>query len=273
MSSLDPKEHLEPPATQELPLSHITQNLSPPRTSSKRGIKERRDPSVTPRKFNKFFNPRSYGTFPNTRARKVLNDITAPALNRNTQSSPIRPFPNLSGQESIGFTPQSKRRKVHHTPETSSEKEYDFDGAHNGISVMGDIMSSPCERAVKDLGYIEEEEEEEEYSEEDEELPRQEPLKRIVRLQDRGFGGQLLNRSIGTSMRQRYEYPVNGLCSTPFLRKAVLTSTDWRDHTAGFYSKPEDVHMSMSLQQSRDGHRTIPFCARGLNSKCTNSTF
>ncbi len=225
MSSQDPMEHIALPASQEHPLSNLMMNLSPPRSSSKRGTKERRDPSVTPRKFKKFFNPRSYGTFPNTRARKVLHDITTPTLNRNAQSSPLRPFPSLNGQESIGFTPQSKRRKVYHTPETSSEKDCDFDGVHTGISVTGDIMSSPCERAVKDLEYIEEEEEDEQYSEDDDELPRPEPLKRIVRIQDRGLGGQLLNRSVGASARQRYEYPVNGRCPTSFLKKTILTTT------------------------------------------------
>lgn len=40
---------------------------------------------------------------------------------------------------------------------------------------------------------------------------------------------------------------------------------DWRDLTGKFYSKPEDVHETMSLGD--EPKRTIPFVAVGFNSK------
>jgi len=250
MSSLEATEQHELPVSQENPISELTQSLSPPRSSPRKGKKERRAPSVTPRKFTRFFTPRpSHGSLPNTRSRKVLNDITAPAINRHTQSSPLLPFRDINGQESspLGFTRESKRRKVFHTPERSSRKEFGYVGSHDEDSNMAGVLSSPCERAIRNLEFIDEDEEDGSEEEEEVDLP-EEPVKRIVGLQQRGLGGQLLLRSIGASSRH-YSYPVN----------------DWQDHTAGFYSKPEDVHMSMSILHEGT-RRTIPFCARGLNA-------
>lgn len=210
MSSIEPKALQELPVLQENAISEVASNPSPPPSSPIRGKKERRAPSVTPRKFNRFFTPRSsHGSLPNTRSRKVLNDISAPN-NRYTQSSPLQPFRDINGQESspLGFTRESKRRKVLHTPEMSPGKELGFVGAHDEDSNLAGVLSSPCERAFKDLNYIDEGEEYMSQEEEEEDVPPK-PVKRIVRLQHRGLGGQMLHRSIGTSSRH-YSYPVNG---------------------------------------------------------------
>ncbi|CZT03230.1 related to lethal(2) denticleless protein [Rhynchosporium agropyri] len=250
MSSTEPKGQLEPAIFQENTSIEAIHGSSPPQ-SPKRGKKERRAPSVTPRKFTRFFTPRStHGSLPNTRSRRALNDIAAPnTSNRYTQSSPLQPFRDINGQESspLGFTRESKRRKVFHTMEMSNGKQLGFVGAHDEDSNMAGVLSSPCERAVQALHYIEEDEEATSETE-DEEGQILEPVKRIVRIQNRGLAGQLLHRSTGTSPRH-YLYPVN----------------DWQDHTAKFYSNPEDVHTSMSILH--DGaRRTIPFCARGLSA-------
>ncbi|EKD19974.1 uncharacterized protein L3040_002347 [Drepanopeziza brunnea f. sp. 'multigermtubi'] len=246
MSSPRITDYQAPASTEELPVSDLaSKNLTPPRSTKKR--KERRDPSVTPRKFKRFFTPQSYRSAVNPVSRKFLNDITAqPAMNRNTQSSPLRPFRRLvTGQDSspLGFASrESKRRKVHDM--VNQGKEVGYVGPHDGV------MSSPCERAVKYSGEMDTECESED--EDDGILPPHGTVKRTVRLEERGLGGQLLRRSIGTNTRQRFA-PVN----------------DWRDNTAGFYSKPEDVHTSMSLlpprQHQPQGARTIPFCVQGLN--------
>ncbi|KAL2075297.1 hypothetical protein VTL71DRAFT_240 [Oculimacula yallundae] len=249
MSSAESTGQQEPAISQENPVSEATK--IPPPHSPTRKNKERRAPSVTPRKFTRFFAPRSsHGSLPNTRSRKALIDIAAPnAINRYTQSSPLQPFRDINGQESspLGFTRESKRRKVFHTPELPDGKELGYVGAHDEESNTAGLLSSPCERAVRDLHFIEEDDET--MSEvEDGELHPTEPVKQIVRLQHRGLAGQLLHRSIGTSTRH-YSYPVN----------------DWQDHTAKFYSRPEDVHTSLSILHE-GARRTIPFCARGLNA-------
>jgi hypothetical protein len=194
-------------------------NSSPPRPSTytTSGRKERRDPSVTPRKFRRFFTPRSHGNF-NSSSRQALYDITAPALNRNAaQSSPLRPFRGLNGPDSspVGFSRELKRRKLIHTPEASPEhnsKARTTRGGHGGPSRIDNLVSSPCERAAPDMDYINEEEEETDVEEPD---PPKQVVKRVVRLSERGLAGQMLNMSLGvsysSSRRQHYEYPTNGM--------------------------------------------------------------
>ncbi len=220
MSSPTPADDMEPPSSQDFPARDEFLNSSPPRPSTykQNGRKERRDPSVTPRKFRKFFTPRSHGHFPISSARQALHDITAPTLNRNaSQSSPLRPFRSLDGSDDspVEFPRQLKRRKIFHTPESSPDrgpKVRGFRGVHDGPSKEHNLLSSPCQRAAPDMGYIVEEDEDEE-EEEELELPR-EPLKRIARTSERGLTGQMLNMSLGLcsrSRRQHFEYPASGM--------------------------------------------------------------
>lgn len=99
--------------------------FSPPRTTTARG-KERRNPSITPRKFQRFFTPRSRVSEQPSAARKALHDLTAPALNRyQTPSSPLKPLSDVDGEQHAraGLAARgTKRRKVHHTPESSPLK-------------------------------------------------------------------------------------------------------------------------------------------------------
>jgi hypothetical protein len=126
------------------------------------------------------------------------------------------------------FERDIKRRKLVHTPEGSPERSFLSRKkgvvAGNGGKATGNwqnIQSSPCERVGRNSTYPEEADESEEVEEaqaevyedddEDEEylLPPK-PVKRIVPLRDRGLGGRLLQLSLGNSIRQYLEYPVNG---------------------------------------------------------------
>ncbi|TVY23723.1 Cell division cycle protein [Lachnellula hyalina] len=238
---------------------------SPPRQAN--GQKERRNPSVTPRKFNRFFTPRSHGYRQTTASRRALNDITAPANNHNTvQSSPLRPKDSSDNQENqspLLFERDLKRRKLVHTPDGSPERSFLSKRkgviAGNGGKARGssqNIPSSPCERVVRSTLYTEDIEELEElegveaevYDDEDEEpfLPPK-PVERIVPLSDRGLAGRLLQLSLGNSLRQHHEYPVN----------------DWQDETSSFYSKPSDVHTCTSIES---GALCIPFSVASCNT-------
>jgi len=91
---------------------------SPPRPPSSQ-VKERRNPSITPRRFGRFFTPRSRVSSKPSAARKALRDLSAPALNRGlTPSSPLKP---ISEENDLGSQPvgprEAKRRKVQHTPD------------------------------------------------------------------------------------------------------------------------------------------------------------
>jgi hypothetical protein len=199
---------------QVAPLSSQNPNYSPPR-ATRSSRKEQRPPSVTPRKFRKFFTPRSHG-YQDSSSRQALQELTAPLLNRNvTQSSPLRPFKSVNSKEDspTSFIRGSKRQKTTHTPETSPrkslrQKTYSFPEANEGEHDEH-LLSSPCERAVPDASEIEREPvEEHQYQE-----PK-EPTKRIVSRVNKSLGGQLLDLSIRSSLGRRSQnhiYPVNGL--------------------------------------------------------------
>jgi hypothetical protein len=196
------------------PLSSQNLNSSPPR-ATRSSRKEQRPPSVTPRKFRKFFTPRSHG-YQGSSSRQALQEITAPLLNRNaTQSSPLRPFKSVNSKEDspTSFIRGSKRQKTTHTPETSPRKSsrrktYSFPEADEGEHGEH-LLSSPCERVVPVASELERESvEEHQYQE------SKEPTKQILSRVNRSLGGQLLDLSISSSVGRRCQshiYPVNGL--------------------------------------------------------------
>lgn len=219
MSSFEYTENKDPPSSQEIPLSDPHSSLSPQRllpTYGQNGRKERRNPSVTPRKFNRFFTPRSQASKNPSSARQALNDITAPSNNRRgLLSSPIRFRSIIEKEETPSTFPRDlKRRKLLHTPEDTPNHTYAGSKGHGGFNVLRDededdgqndddlqnIQSSPCERAA----HLDQTEEEEEY---------QDPLKRIIPIDQRGLGGKLLQSMSGLPIRSRRQhnvYPVNG---------------------------------------------------------------
>src|SRR5512142_1808050 len=94
---------------------------SPPRMSSVRG-KERRQPSITPRKFRRFFTPRPRISSQPSAARRALRDLTAQALNRSQLgSSPLKGSLDVNGPATPSQSLRgAKRRKMQHTPDPSS---------------------------------------------------------------------------------------------------------------------------------------------------------
>lgn len=215
MSSPGSADRASSPSLQEVPISTQEDHSSPPRSSTNRR-KEQRNPSVTPRKFRRFFTPRSHHGFGTISSRRALHQITAPALNRQvTQSSPLRPFKSVNSNDEspTSFIRDSKRRKTMHTPEISPRKsprrQLHSPGEVHGDGLDENIFSSPCERAAQDTAYVDEE-------------PIQrpqyqlltKPLKRITQRSERGLAGQLLNLSLASSTgrrRQHDVYPVGGM--------------------------------------------------------------
>jgi hypothetical protein len=205
-----------PPDSQASPSSSHNRFSSPPRATRNGAQKEEKPPSVTPRRFRKFFTPRSHD-YPISLAREALHEITGPTLNRNlTQSSPLRPFKSVNSKEEspTSFIRGSKRQKTTHTPETSprkgSRRKHYNSLEETNISEFGEhLQSSPCERAVLDTNH-----EEKESMEEYRYQKPAEPLKRIKSVVNGGLGGQLLNLNINSSVgrrRQYYDYTANGL--------------------------------------------------------------
>ncbi|KAK0752508.1 WD40-repeat-containing domain protein [Schizothecium vesticola] len=231
----------------------LTNNLlsSPPRAPSSRG-KERRNPSITPRKFQKFFTPRSRVSSKPSAARRALRDLADPALNRcQTPSSPLKAVSEETDEDELPSYRGAKRRKFNHntpdhaphslpSPLNTSPAILSTPGAR--LALRSPIQSLRLRRTARE---ILDETDESETEEDGYELPARSPqYKRPVQLGRRDFGGQLLERMMGGMSRtvdRDLPHPI----------------ADWRNETAHFYSKPEHSHFCTSHEGNP---QTIPFC-------------
>lgn len=248
---------------------------SPPRLPTSRD-KERRNPSITPRKFRRFFTPRSRVSSKPSAARKALCDLTAPALNRcQTPSSPLKPI--SEEQDPIGLPNiqdghRGKRRKVHHTPEKQTSH---LPSPLNSSPLLptpelrqglrSPIQSLRSQQALQDADDVSEEDEEDDLGSAENAVA----YKRPVPLHRRGLGAQLAQRMTGAvrySNDRAPECPVPGRHFTVPILPTIRTDPllDWRTETADFYSRPEDTHFSSSHEGAP---RAIPFCTATCNSK------
>lgn len=190
-------------------LNTPTLPISPP------GRKTRANPSITPRKFRRFFTPRTQESTSATpkldlsTSRQALHEITGQPKRKRTQPSPLRndSIKTTKQEDSTTITPDSKRgvkrRKLDSSP-APHIKEY-------GLKVSGwdspsgqwpNVPSSPCERAAE-AGL--------------EEVKIKEvrkPPKPIKQLPEYGLSARLLRMNIGSctkSTRQYDAYPTNGM--------------------------------------------------------------
>jgi hypothetical protein len=207
----------DPQAERESLPSSFNYNKSSQETTSHSldGRKEKRQPSITPRKFNRFFTPRSHGRIPMKLPRGALEDITAPANNRNgTQSSPIRPFSHIKGVEisPMTFTREMKRRKLLHTlspsPDDSSPEKQSF---FYQRPVFKDSFSDDHKQLHSSQRSAAAEESR--GGPRKPHLSRSTTTKQIKQLETRGLAGRLLElsfRSGAASKCQNLSYPDNG---------------------------------------------------------------
>ncbi|KAH8891358.1 WD40 repeat-like protein [Thozetella sp. PMI_491] len=235
---------------------------SPPRLPSSRS-KERRNPSITPRKFRRFFTPRPRLASEPTAAGRALRDLTAaPVLNRClTPSSPLKPISEdlvvhdqnqdlLLGADGLPRH-ATKRRKVQHTPDSTPRQLLSPSATSPPVpeSPSNGRLQSPLlpfqssqssQDAIDSFDDLSE----------DELTTEPTPTKAPVPLTRRGLGGQLLQRMIGGMPRaglQRLSCPV----------------ADWRTDAADFCTAPEEAHLCSSHE---DAARCIPFCTAACNS-------
>ncbi|KAI0398350.1 WD40-repeat-containing domain protein [Xylariaceae sp. FL0594] len=219
--------------------------LSSPR---QRRSKERKDPSITPRKFERFFTPRSRVPSQLSSARKALRDLGSSSLNQRYQtpalSSPLKaPSEEQLLLEDADLDDQSrrlfKRRKLQHTPESSPIRPTPLGGSR-GLEpgLLSPIRSFSSSQELRE--FDDDCGDEDELSDAD--IPQ--PAKPLVPLSRRGLAGQLAQRELGCLSRAGHTY-----LSYP--------AADWRSHTAEFCSQPDDIHTC----NSHDGlGHCIPFC-------------
>jgi hypothetical protein len=263
----------------------LSSNLlsSPPRLPPSRG-KERRNPSITPRKFRRFFTPRSRVSAKPSAARKALHDLGAPALNRcQTPSSPLKPISEEDGPDGLPSFQDArrgaKRRKIHHSLDTPERAESHLPSPLNTSPAL---LPTPNLRPglrspIRSLRLFESSQDQIDHleglsSEDEEESPiESRPYTRPVPLRRRGLGAQLVQRMTGGLSRasdQVLRCPVSGrhhgLWGVNVGLFVLTPLPDWRTETADFYSKPEDVHLCSSHEGAP---RSIPFCTTSCHSK------
>ncbi|KAI7781848.1 WD domain-containing protein [Diaporthe eres] len=250
---------------------------SPPRPPAARNTKQKRAPSITPRKFNAFFARRSTRLAPNgasvNQSSRALGAITGSAINRRQRQIrdapiPMKPLgnPNADGiqdendddddDKPESDTPrQSKRRKTgHHTPPDSSPMKPpplfhsspcapDTDPAAVKTALLSPLQSlATSSQMTEDISDFE--------CDHDDSDDDHEPLKRLKQLPHRGMGAQLFQRQLGGMPRAGRSY-----LSTP--------TSDWRSETANFSSGPTDAHYCFSHEGLA---RCIPFCTASCNT-------
>lgn len=227
--------------------SEVTLPSSPPPA-----VKPKKPPPVTPRSFRKFFTPRSSLNTSklgdNGRYRFVLADITTPALNRFGPAFPRTPN---SPEEEESKLPLGEI-------ETPNKKRKLSFG-----SSSPPFQSSPLRRVrlAPPTIYVDKENEDEDEKELKiaKELSKEEPkveskppvpasLRRSNSLQavNPVFLRNLPGRTAKLTLRASY-------------------AGNWRDETANFYSRPEDIHPVL-----HENHLALPFCTASCHSMFTH---
>lgn len=237
------------------PIRKDTRLLSPPRRNNG---KERRNPSITPRKFRRFFTPRTgvsshLASGHISPARKALRDLAAPTLNHRLQtpapSSPLKASSEYGqddqDENTIENDLRAKRRKLQHTPESSPFQPLHLEPLLPLTSEKPSVLLSPIQSIHSSQTTLPD------LDESDCEDLDQKPIRRLAPISSRGFAGQLLQRGLGgrpCAGRSYMSYP----------------ASDWKTETADFCSQPSNVHNCTS----HDGPgRCIPFCTAACNSK------
>lgn len=242
-------------------------SMSPPR----RSYKEKKPPSITPRKFNAFFARRSTRSRTIGETTRALGAITGSAINR--RQHPIKDSPILlkqplgasqHGSNEDDETPRRiKRRKTgHHTPPASSPLKppplFNSSPCPRNIEDSGNSLPNPAllsplqslpasSQETENISDFECDHSEDDNDDDDEPL---EPPRRLTQLTQRGMAAHLLQRELGGMPRGGRSF-----LTTP--------TSDWRSETSNFTSTQKDIH----LTTSHDGHpRCIPFCAAACNT-------
>ncbi|KAA8567959.1 hypothetical protein EYC84_008390 [Monilinia fructicola] len=242
---------MDVPSSPDLPMSspQLPKLPSPTRARIRSPKKERRPTSITPRRFKRFFDNKAATTSMSSPSGRALKEMVN--NRQGTQSSPLKPLNDMDPQgqenEELISTPREfKRRKTNHS-NLSPDDECLFKdpvGTHHGQSHRSAFQKGSS--YLKSHSIFEQADEEKQDEEEEEDmnepsLPK-EPTERIIPFENRGLSARLLQLSLGTSRS----------------RRANLTSpvNDWRDETASFYTRPEDINHTFSLLGGRD---SIPF--------------
>ncbi|KAK5060223.1 hypothetical protein LTR84_010108 [Exophiala bonariae] len=210
------------------------ENSSPLR-SPRRSTRMKKNPSVTPNRFNKFFTPRPRNAQRLLKSsRRVLQDLSAARLNTRAESAPHLNLP-IPGE---GSRP-NKKRKLSFTSiasiPSSPIKTY-HEKSHEPQARVEDEVAGNEETYETDEAIDTTDEEDE-----DEILPPITSRPRLLPYRSTGSSAAFLSRQLGARGR--------------------ITETNdsslWQHETAHFYSTPED---SRYYHNSIQRFSSLPFC-------------
>ncbi|MCJ1391613.1 hypothetical protein MMC18_004477 [Xylographa bjoerkii] len=237
--------------------SKIPTSMSPPvrRSPRKTNVKLRRSPTITPKRFGRFFTPRTSlqrGTKFRV-SRLALGDITASAGNRKQgkrqsqtkgDATPAED-PLEGGLSGCKDVPNVRKRKTLHGPDATPEKTKSSKRTRcRSFNTSIKVGNTYCDAVLPT--YQGSDEDGENSSESVRDLPNL-----IVRSRFRG--------ALGAVSRRELDLPAD----TSILAKTFY-GADWRCETANFYSGPTDIHMCMNM--ALPSGRALPFCTAGCNT-------
>ncbi|MCJ1281624.1 hypothetical protein MMC26_000944 [Xylographa opegraphella] len=232
-------------------------SMSPPvrRSPRKPNVKLRRSPTVTPKRFGRFFTPRTLlqrGTRFRV-SRLALGDITASAGNikqgrRHVQIKgeyALAGNPDENGLLGCKDVPNLRKRKMLHSPDVTPEKPIASKRIrHRSMSISTELENTD----YNDVDGVCRDSDEDELNSSD--SVQDSPIP-IIRSRFRG--------ALGTVSRRELNLPQNAsrLANTAY-------GADWRCETANFYSGPSDVHTCMDMASTLG--RALPFCTASCNT-------
>lgn len=221
------------------------ENQSPTEYKSpRRSSRVKKNPSVTPNRFNKFFQPRLQDTKNRSvrTSRKALQKLSAANLNSRLKSG------QLAGTSTQPEGPPTKKRRLSFSsiPSIPSSPVTRLPASQTSVQAVSD--EQPSRHVGRNDEPLESDiEEEEEQSESEEEESPCRP--RVTRYQSISTAAGHLSRQLGRSRG---------------VFQQANDSRLWQHETANFYSLPEDV-----LKNHTHGHhqRALPFCATPFNQQ------
>ncbi|KAL2396786.1 hypothetical protein ABEF93_002855 [Exophiala dermatitidis] len=238
---MDTSPEATAPAAPTTSTAEPNENRSPRRSS-----RVKKNPSITPKRFTKFFTPRPRNSPRAVRtSRKALQDLSAARLNsRSSASIPL----TLSRDDQTHRT--SKKRKLSFAsitslPSSPIKKDHVFSSSQE--SAHHEQRIQPTGGALNRSTWVDTDEDETEIEEEDE-------LPGVKAFPPRLTPYRAISTSAGLLSRR-----VEG-------RKTLIEANDsnlWQHETANFYSLPDDV-----CHYNRFGRRlsALPFCAAGFKT-------
>ncbi len=227
---------------------------SPLLSSRQSNGKRKQPPTVTPKRFTRFFTPRSslgQGTKISA-SRQALRDITASGANRK---GTVRR--TISTKDSIQIYNEEENESLDVSRKRTKKEPVLPDTTPDRSSPLKRLRKQSLSLSDDDGTDIEDSASGGDFSDSDPGRNTRSNRKRlhfvepIAYSRQRGPLGRLLRKETGDTDRR---YPT-----------VDYGSSDWQNETANFMTRPEDTHACLNPTDAQEA--TIPFCATSCNSE------